>query len=41
MNSRTKWKLNGFNFQNNSIHYELKKNKLNKLIEDDGCEFKN
>ena len=40
-NSRTKWKLNGFNFKTNSIHFELKKYKLNKLLEDDDCEFKN
>ena len=40
-NPRTKWKLNGFNFKTHSILYEMKKNKLNKLLEDDDCEFKN
>ena len=38
---RKKWKLNRFHFKTYSIHHELKKNKLNKLLEDDDCEFKN
>ena len=39
----TKWKLNGFNSETKtkSIHFEVKKNKLNKLLEEDDCEFKN
>ena len=38
--SSTRWELNGFNFKNKSNNYEIKQEKLNKLLEDDDCEFK-